>query len=170
MLTDLQILISCSAGICGIFRTSGLTSLSNAEDYLCKPNQPPSKDDSSNKEIDSISDSVMWTVSEVTATIVCLTLPSLRPLYKKMRGEDFSSGGYQQHDDSAYRHNPSFPLGSLRGQDTEQDATSAKIESGVLTGKNDSDEAILLHQGSMAKGNIIKTQEVKISYGEGHRG
>ena len=167
MSSDFQILIPCSAGICGIFRTSGLTSLSNAEDYLCKPNQPPSKDDVSNKEIDSISDSVMWTVSEVTATIVCLTLPSLRPLYKKMRGEDFSSGGYQQHDDSAYRHNPSFPLGSLRGQDNDKDDTSTKIESGVLTGKNDSDEAILLHQGTMAKGNIIRTQEVSVTYGQG---
>ncbi|CAG7559899.1 unnamed protein product [Fusarium equiseti] len=151
------------AGICGIFRTSGLTSLSNAQDYLCKFSQLRIKDDSSNKEIDSISDSVMWTVSEVTATIVCLTLPSLRPLYKKMRGEDFSSGGYQQHDDSAYRHNPSFPLGSLR-ENNDKDDTSTKIESGVLTGKNDSDEAILLNGST--KGNIIRTQEVCMTYGE----
>ncbi|RBR26004.1 uncharacterized protein FIESC28_01277 [Fusarium coffeatum] len=135
----LSLSLGVFAGICGIFRTSGLTSLSNAEDYLY-----------------SISDSVMWTVSEVTATIVCLTLPSLRPLYKKMRGEDFSSGGYQQHDDSAYRHNPSFPLGSLRGQDNDKDDTSTKIESGVLTGKNDSDEAILLHQAA--------EQSVAVSY------
>jgi hypothetical protein len=81
-----------------------------------------------------------------------------------MRGEDFSSGGYQQHDDSAYRHNPSFPLGSLRGNN-DKDDTSTKIESGVLTGKNDSDEAILLNGST--KGNIIRTQEVCVTYGEG---
>lgn len=105
----------------------------------------------------------MWTVSEVTATIVCLTLPSLRPLYKKLRNQESSSGGYQQHDDSAYKHDATFPLGSFRANDNERNGTSTTVEAGVLTGKNDSDEAILLD--SRTKGNISRTQEVSVSFG-----
>ncbi|RKK84268.1 hypothetical protein BFJ69_g2052 [Fusarium oxysporum] len=33
----------------------------------------------------AISDSAIWTASEVTVTIFCLTLPALRPLYKTIR-------------------------------------------------------------------------------------
>ncbi|KAI3580504.1 hypothetical protein IWW34DRAFT_848801 [Fusarium oxysporum f. sp. albedinis] len=60
--------VAITAGICGIFRTTGLTSLSNSQDYLY-----------------AISDSAIWTASEVTVTIFCLTLPALRPLYKTIR-------------------------------------------------------------------------------------
>ncbi|KAM0082065.1 hypothetical protein ACKRZS_005785 [Fusarium odoratissimum] len=55
----LSLSLGVFAGICGIFRTTGLTSLSNSQDYLY-----------------AISDSVIWTANEVTATIVCLTLPA----------------------------------------------------------------------------------------------
>ncbi|KAF4345178.1 sterol regulatory element-binding ECM22 [Fusarium beomiforme] len=135
------------AGICGVFRTTGLTSLSNSKDYLY-----------------AISDSAIWTCSEVTATIVCLTLPALRPLYKKIRNQESSSGGYQQHNgDSVYANNPSFPLGSLRGSTTDNDKGSNLTEiEASMAGKNDSDEAILL-QGP-TKRNIVRTQEVSITY------
>ncbi|KLO90698.1 Uncharacterized protein LW94_4698 [Fusarium fujikuroi] len=137
------------AGICGVFRTTGLTSLSNSKDYLY-----------------AISDSAIWTASEVTATIVCLTLPALRPLYRKIRNQESSSAGYQQHDDSIYANNSAYPLGSLRGNTTDdgKGGNLTKIEASILASKNDSDEAILL-QGS-TKGNIMRTQEVSISYRE----
>ncbi|RGP71693.1 hypothetical protein FLONG3_6997 [Fusarium longipes] len=141
----LSLSLGVFAGVCGIFRTSGLTSLSNAEDYLY-----------------SISDSVMWTVSEVTATIVCLTLPSLRPLYKKLRNQETSSAGYQQHDDSAYNNTGTFPLSSFRNQENNDNNNLTKVEAGIIAGKNDSDEAILL-DGSR-KMHITKTQEVSITY------
>ncbi|KAG4262776.1 hypothetical protein FPRO03_10139 [Fusarium proliferatum] len=120
------------AGICGVFRTTGLTSLSNSKDYLY-----------------AISDSAIWTASEVTATIVCLTLPALRPLYRKIRNQESSSAGYQQHDDSIYANNSAYPLGSLRGNTTDdgKGGNLTKIEASILASKNDSDEAILL-QGS----------------------
>ncbi|KAG5758376.1 hypothetical protein H9Q72_013485 [Fusarium xylarioides] len=73
------------AGICGVFRTTGLTSLRNSQDYLY-----------------AISDSAIWTASEVTATIVCLTFLALRPLYKKIRNQESSSAGYQQYDGSGF--------------------------------------------------------------------
>ncbi|KAF5563935.1 sterol regulatory element-binding ECM22 [Fusarium phyllophilum] len=85
------------AGICGVFGTTGLTSLSNSQDYLY-----------------AISDSAIWTASEVTATVVCLTLPALLPLYKKVRNQESSPADYQQHDDSIYANNSAYPLGSLR--------------------------------------------------------
>ncbi|KAG5771928.1 hypothetical protein H9Q73_012671 [Fusarium xylarioides] len=127
------------AGICGVFRTTGLTSLRNSQDYLY-----------------AISDSAIWTASEVTATIVCLTLLALRPLYKKIRNQESSSAGYQQYDGSIYA-NSTYPLGSLRGNTTDDGNGSnlTKIEASILAGKNDSDEAILL-QGS-TKGNIVRT-------------
>ncbi|EWY81750.1 hypothetical protein FOYG_15966 [Fusarium oxysporum NRRL 32931] len=75
----LSLSLGVFAGICGIFRTTGLTSLSNSQDYLY-----------------AISDSAIWTASEVTAIIFCLTLPALRPLYKKIRNQESSSAGYQQ--------------------------------------------------------------------------
>nr|RBR01100.1 hypothetical protein FVER53263_10593 [Fusarium verticillioides] len=137
------------AGTCGVFRTTGLTSLSNSQDYLY-----------------AISDSAIWTASEVTATIVCLTLPALRPLYKKIRNQESSSAGYQQHDDSIYANSSAYPLGSLRGNiaDDGKGSNLTKIEASILASKNDSDEAILL-QGS-TEGNIVRTREVSISYRE----
>ncbi|KAF5642408.1 sterol regulatory element-binding ECM22 [Fusarium tjaetaba] len=107
----------------------------------------------------AISDSAIWTASEVTATIVCLTLPALRPLYKKIRNQESSSAGYQQHDDSIYANNSAYPLGSLRGNtaDDGKGSNLTKIEASILASKNDSDEAILLQ--SSTKGNIMRTQE-----------
>jgi hypothetical protein len=87
----------------------------------------------------------------------------LRPLYKKIRNQESSSGGYQQHDDSAYKHDASFPLGSFRSNPNDRNDISTTIEAGVLTKKNDSDEAILLDAST--KGNIVRTQEVSVSYG-----
>lgn len=63
-------------------------------------------------------------------------------------------------------NNSAYPLGSLRGNMTDDGKGSnlTKIEASILVGKNDSDEAIIL-QGS-TKGNIVRTQEVSISYRE----
>ncbi|KAG7406482.1 hypothetical protein Forpe1208_v014256 [Fusarium oxysporum f. sp. rapae] len=147
--TCLSLSLGVFAGICGIFRTTGLTSLSNSQDYLY-----------------AISDSAIWTASEITATIVCLTLLALRPLYKKIRNQESSSAGYQQHDDSIYANTSAYPLGSLKDNTTNDGKGSNLIETeaSILAGKNDSDEAILL-QGS-TKGNIVKTQEKRtLEYG-----
>ncbi|KAI1377155.1 hypothetical protein F4677DRAFT_417532 [Hypoxylon crocopeplum] len=57
------------AGICGVVRTSGLEVLSQAADYLY-----------------ATADSVMWTSSELTITIICVSIPVLRPLWNKLVG------------------------------------------------------------------------------------
>ncbi|KAH6999436.1 hypothetical protein EDB80DRAFT_650261 [Ilyonectria destructans] len=146
----LSLSLGIFAGICGIVRTSTLEALNNSTDYLY-----------------ATSDSVIWTASEVTTTIVCLTLPALRPLYNKMRGQESSSAGYQQHDDSTYRQGGSYALSSFpakRGDgDTgfNKNGNFANVEAGRSTAKNDSDETILL-QGDDK--NIRRIQEVSISY------
>lgn len=117
---------------------------------------------------DATSDSVIWTASEVTTTIVCLTLPALRPLYNKVRGQESSSAGYQQHDDSTYKPGGSYALSSFPaergGGDTgfNKNGNFANVEAGRSTVKNASDETILL-QGD-DKRNIRRVQEVSISY------
>ncbi|CAM1510801.1 Fc.00g083140.m01.CDS01 [Cosmosporella sp. VM-42] len=140
------------AGICGVIRTSGLEALSNSADYLF-----------------ATSDSVVWTASEVTTTIVCVTLPALRPLYNKMRGQESSSAGYRQHDDSAYGTGGSYNLSSFpakrndvipyqKNNNTFATAESSRDPNEI---RNDSDETILL-QGD--KQNIMRVQEVTVSY------
>ncbi|RSM15730.1 hypothetical protein BHE90_008379 [Fusarium euwallaceae] len=145
------------AGVCGVIRTSGLEVLSNSRDYLY-----------------ATSDSVIWTASEVTTTIVCVTLPALRPLYNKVRGQESSSAGYQQHDDSAYNTGGSFHMSSYanKRKDTggigypkgSSNFASAEASRDPTTIKNDSDETILL-QGEGK--NIMRVQEVSVSYDNG---
>ncbi|RKL42760.1 hypothetical protein BFJ70_g4457 [Fusarium oxysporum] len=58
----LSLSLGVFAGICGIFRTTGLTSLSNSQDYLY-----------------AISYSAIWTASEVTAKHLLSHPPSPAP-------------------------------------------------------------------------------------------
>ncbi|KPM36263.1 hypothetical protein AK830_g10288 [Neonectria ditissima] len=138
------------AGICGVIRTSGLEALSNSTDYLY-----------------ATSDSVIWTASEVTTTVVCVTLPALRPLYNKVRGVESSSAGYRQHDDSGYGPGGSYNLSSYPAKQKDASLSNKNNFTDVAASrnqdqtKNDSDENILL-QGN--KKNIMKVQEVTVSF------
>lgn len=123
---------------------------------------------------DATSDSVIWTASEVTTTIVCVTLPALRPLYNKVRGQESSSAGYQQHDDSAYNTGGSFHMSSYANKRKDNglgypkgssNFASAEASRDPTTIKNDSDETILL-QGEGK--NIMRVQEVSVSYDNGN--
>ncbi|KAF5620097.1 integral membrane protein pth11 [Fusarium sp. NRRL 52700] len=145
----LSLSLGIFAGVCGVVRTSGLDALNNSKDYLY-----------------ATSDSVIWTMSEVTTTLVCLTLPALRPLVNKMRGQESSSAGYRQHDDSNYGAGTgSYGLNSL-GRKTDCTKSgknnSTNVEAGHTTLKNDSDETILLQGGG--KRDIMRVQEVSVSY------
>lgn len=165
MPTDLQ-----SAGVCGIIRTSGLKVLENSDDYLCTfsilPSSPPPPiTPLTTFSPDATSDSVIWTASEVTTTIVCVTLPSLRPLWNKIRGNESSSAGYRQHDDSAYGASGSYHLNSYPGKHKDVGLSyghnrSAAIESQAI--KNESDETVLLEGDG--KRNIMRVQEVTVTY------
>ncbi|KAL4920481.1 hypothetical protein BDW62DRAFT_198795 [Aspergillus aurantiobrunneus] len=70
----LSLSLGVFAGICGIIRTTSLGSLSESTDYLY-----------------ATTDSVIWTNSELTTTIVCVSVPALRPLYRSLRGQSSSN-------------------------------------------------------------------------------
>lgn len=118
--------------------------------------------------IDATSDSVIWTASEVTTTIVCVCIPTLRPLYNRMRGQESSSAGYQQHDDSGYKNGSnSYPLGSFPGNRSKVGKNNFSNVEATQKAKNDSDETILLQGGKESgnnNNNIIRVQEVSITY------
>ncbi|KAK7211570.1 hypothetical protein V2G26_018748 [Clonostachys chloroleuca] len=120
-------------------------------------------------------DNYMWTFTEVSTTIVCVTIGSFRPLWNKLRGHDSSSGGgYQQHNSSGYGGTGPYQLSSYsRSKKTgskktntftsRSDKDDVEAIAGTMTKttiKNDSDETILL-QGS---GNIVRVNEITITY------
>ncbi|KAI1138447.1 hypothetical protein F5Y05DRAFT_418770 [Hypoxylon sp. FL0543] len=72
------------AGICGVVRTSGLAVLSQTADYLY-----------------ATADSVMWTSSELTITIICVSIPVLRPLWIGLFGGTVSSDRYYKQSDGS---------------------------------------------------------------------
>ncbi|CAG9957028.1 unnamed protein product [Clonostachys rosea f. rosea IK726] len=146
------------AGICGVIRTSGLGALNQTNDYLY-----------------AMPDNYMWTFTEVSTTIICVTIGSFRPLWNKLRGHDSSSGGgYQQHNSSGYGGKGPYQLSSYSrskksgGKKTNtftsrSDKEDVEAIAGTMTKptiKNDSDETILL-QGS---GSIVRVNEIAITY------
>ncbi|CAH0022450.1 unnamed protein product, partial [Clonostachys rhizophaga] len=146
------------AGTCGVIRTSGLGALNQTDDYLY-----------------AMPDNYMWTFTEVSTTIICVTIGSFRPLWNKLRGHDSNSGGgYQQHNSSGYGGTGPYQLSSYSrskksgGKKTNtftscSDKEDVEAIAGTMTKstiKNDSDETILL-QGS---GNIVRVNEITITY------
>jgi hypothetical protein len=104
-------------------------------------------------------DNYMWTFTEVSTTIICVTIGSFRPLWNKLRGHDSSSGGgYQQHNSSGYGGKGPYQLSSYSrskksgGKKTNtftsrSDKEDVEAIAGTMTKptiKNDSDETILL--------------------------
>lgn len=83
-----------------------------------------------------------------------------------MRGQESSSGGYRQHDDSNYAATGSYNLNSYPG--VRKDGVGlgknnlTNVEAGQTTLKNNSDESVLL-QGH-GKRDIMRVQEISVSY------
>ncbi|ETS75573.1 hypothetical protein PFICI_12517 [Pestalotiopsis fici W106-1] len=59
------------AGIFGIVRTAGLSAISNTADYL-------------RNSTDATADSVMFSSTELALTLICVSLPVFRPLFKRL--------------------------------------------------------------------------------------
>ncbi|KGO58471.1 hypothetical protein PEX2_069810 [Penicillium expansum] len=135
------------AGACGIIRTKALSGL-NASEYILDDTVPM----------------LIWSATESCVTIMCSSIPVLRPLYIHVRygadGRSSSSG------DTSYR----LPLyGSGRGRSTYSKAglessineQSTPHHTGVLknSAQNASNENIL--QGAAG---IERTDEIAVSY------
>ncbi|KAJ3464687.1 hypothetical protein MRS44_009473 [Fusarium solani] len=145
------------AGVCGVIRTSGLEVLSNSRDYLCQCHLGLGYLDRQRSHHNHR----------------LRHPPRSSPLYNKVRGQESSSAGYQQHDDSAYNTGGSFHMSSYanKRKDTglgypkgSSNFASAEASRDPTTIKNDSDETILL-QGEGK--NIMRVQEVSVLYDNG---
>ncbi|KAJ5887854.1 hypothetical protein N7495_007895 [Penicillium taxi] len=138
------------AGICGIIRTSSLYVLSESDDYLY-----------------ATTDSVMWTNSELTTTIICISIPALRPLFRSIRGmksnEDASNyNNMDQSFKSAPGGRSGYVMGSMArvitGKDLEQQDDMFDEESG------DADTNHILQDNRHQSQLITKMTELTVSY------
>ncbi|KAM0549537.1 hypothetical protein ACHAPJ_009353 [Fusarium lateritium] len=142
------------AGICGIVRTVALNGL-NANEYI----------------YDTV-DMLIWSATESTVTIMCSSIPVLRPLYVRFRyGSKGDSSGYSGGN-SAYKlpmygnHSArKYANGSMPGNDTIAGPSARTVI--TYNANNASDESILRDtkaQNSIS--GIRRTDEVQISYGQ----
>ncbi|CAG1982985.1 unnamed protein product [Fusarium graminearum] len=137
------------AGVCGIVRTVALDGL-NANEYI----------------YDTV-DMLIWSATESTATIMCSSIPVLRPLYVRFR---YGSKGDSSGENSSYK----LPMygnhsGKKYGTGSRTDVPAGPSHQTVISfnANNASDESILRDAKTQnAGGGITRTDEVSISYGE----
>ncbi|PLB42583.1 uncharacterized protein BDW47DRAFT_121684 [Aspergillus candidus] len=159
----LSLSLGIFAGVCGIIRTTGLYALADSTDYLY-----------------ATTDSVIWTNSEMTTTMICVSIPALRPLYRYLHGNN----SFQ--DDSGYSDLPASGKSSVgRSKLTGRKRPTYTLDSLVTTtvqGKslNDtrteleaderSDDAdtrqMLNYPNGYNDNNIHQVNEVTVSYDE----
>ncbi|KAI0847250.1 hypothetical protein F5Y00DRAFT_242092 [Daldinia vernicosa] len=140
------------AGVCGIVRTVGLGVLSITEDYLF-----------------ATAESVMWTSSELTITLICVCVPVLRPIWVRMLGGSTSERYYKQSEGS---HNL-VTIGRARNTrptDTEiglgtirPDVKNANVTTIGASGRSSDDgsERAILRDNQTS---IQRTREVTVAY------
>ncbi|OTB02628.1 hypothetical protein M426DRAFT_322547 [Hypoxylon sp. CI-4A] len=154
----LSLSVGVFAGICGIVRTTTLTQLSHSAEYL-----------------QDTADSFMWTSSELTTTVVCVSVPILRPLWGRFLGTNVSNQYYKHSEGSNNlvtigrmgRSKPRMDteLGLVTiGQVDVNDNHNTTIGANRPHSNSDSDKSIL--HGD--HGGIKKTQEFTVQY-EGGR-
>ncbi|KAJ5614974.1 hypothetical protein N7537_000088 [Penicillium hordei] len=156
----LSLSLGIFAGICGVIRTTGLDALTQSTDYLY-----------------ATTDSVMWTMSELTTTIVCVSIPALRPLYRSIRGN------LSSNDASNYNDLPPYAKGS-GGRSGRRSAKPTFAMDTVITttvhgkdidtesrcsGRNeghgeDTDTRHILQHPPPHSTRIYQVNEVKVSY------
>ncbi|KAG6365590.1 hypothetical protein INS49_007201 [Diaporthe citri] len=109
----LSLSLGIFAGICGVIRTTGLGVLANSADYLY-----------------ATADSVMYTSSELMVTVICISVPTLRPLWQKalkMQSSAYKYGTGDQFDGSRYGRGTSKKQ-TLRSFDDGPDGASFGME------------------------------------------
>ncbi|KAH7191822.1 uncharacterized protein B0J16DRAFT_50431 [Fusarium flagelliforme] len=133
------------AGICGIVRTVALDSL-NANEFI----------------YDTV-DMLIWSATESTATIMCSSIPVLRPLYVRFR---YGSKGDSSTGGSSYNLKKYGNHSSKNGTGTGANAGPSH-QTVIAYGANASDESILRDAKNLNDaGGIRRTDEISISYME----
>ncbi|KAL4953577.1 hypothetical protein BDW69DRAFT_184368 [Aspergillus filifer] len=136
------------AGICGIIRTTGLSALTESKDYLY-----------------ATTDSVIWTNSELTTTIVCVSVPALRPLYRSIRGLTSSKDASNYNNPGSYgkisgnrSRQPSYGMDTLVTSAVPRDGKNVEADEG----EDVDTRRILPTRGDQH--NIYQVREVIVSY------
>lgn len=127
------------AGACGVIRTAGLDVLSQTTDYLYATSNP-----------------VMWTFSEVTTTLICVCIPTIRPFWTYLT-DGSSSGGYYEPTDPASKGSLNYNLKCLPHTSSHTN-TDVQIGRGLDKADADSDKSILIHGHA-----IRRVQEISVT-------
>ncbi|ROV99459.1 hypothetical protein VMCG_06365 [Cytospora schulzeri] len=147
------------AGACGIVRTTGLAVLGETADYLY-----------------ATADSVMWTSSELCITIVCVSIPSLRPLWQRFKGgsstdpyynDSHSRGGFgtklhtnPDHPNTGQETGSSaYPLENMNNVEINGGRDVAGLRTSWHEADDTSDKSILGKSDG-----IVRKQEVSVEY------
>ncbi|TVY43173.1 hypothetical protein LOCC1_G003191 [Lachnellula occidentalis] len=122
----------------------------------------------------AVSDSVMWTMSELTLTIICVSIPALRPLYNRVTGGSSSGGGgagpyYQQSDTTKLGTGTgtgtgNFKMSSIGKDDTKQ--YDIEIGTGHNKDVDNSSDDFILHDTNKLEG-IQRHTEITTTYDDG---
>lgn len=178
---DICINPSISAGVCGVVRTTTLDALMETDDYLCKYLLPYSNLDVFYLSMlitsaDAVSDSVMWTMSELCATVICVTIPALRPLYNRITGGSSTGGPYQNYDFENQKSGAGagagtgeYNLKSLKRGNKEATHYDVEVTRGGIDNDTDSDTCILAPPTAEdpKEGGIQRHREVTVTYEDG---
>ncbi|KAL3421407.1 hypothetical protein PVAG01_07852 [Phlyctema vagabunda] len=152
----LSLSLGVIAGICGVIRTTGLDALGETDDYLY-----------------AVSDSVMWTTSELTLTIICISMPALRPLYNRVTGGSSTGGPYHQQSNQKFSANPvsrDYKMKQMNpSTDNINNQYDVEIGRGSRNADDDSDTFILqdVDAKTTKSGGIQRHHEVTVTYEDG---
>lgn len=133
--------------------------------------------------IDATTESVIWTMSELATTIVCVSIPALRPLYRSIRGGSSSNDASNYNNLAPYGKSsgrrtepPDYILDTMvtttvNGKDTDNDSDGGRK---IMEVGEDTDTRHMLER-PMNSNTIYQVNEVVLSYedrrpGDGNMG
>ncbi|KAG7434989.1 hypothetical protein Forpi1262_v003806 [Fusarium oxysporum f. sp. raphani] len=156
------------AGICGIVRTVALNGL-KASEYICMSLHPQPIIHLLTFTDDTV-DMLIWSATESTVTIMCSSIPVLRPLYVRFRygSQGDSSGAASSYKLPMYGNYSGRKYGNSSMPGTETISGSGPSNRTVIAYNiNASDESILRDTKTQNDiSGIRRTDEVSISYGK----
>ncbi|CAM1511889.1 Fc.00g094020.m01.CDS01 [Cosmosporella sp. VM-42] len=144
------------AGVCGILRTTALTSLRSYNEY-----------------IHDTSDMLIYSGTENFVSAICASIPVLRPLWIKIRGYGSTGDSYPQRSYQMSRFGSQDPESALG--DRDRDGMATRIFAGgrdfnTATADNASEEAILRETKGQSDSGIRVFMKTDISVNATSRG
>lgn len=110
-------------------------------------------------------------MSELTATIICVSIPALRPLYNRLTGGSSTGGPFQNYGNDNHKSGANagseYGLKSLNRGNKDQNY-DVEVTRGSPENDTDSDTCILSGSPDDANdGGIRRHHEVTITYEDG---